>query len=242
MYCFDRESRLFVRDKAGVSLPIGDRPIVAYGDQVTLTLKQVDATGAAVPLPPGATYSVVLAKGYTNLLVYSESVTAAESGEITLIIHCNTPAFLEAITEKTNIIFELVEYTLDNTLGRVILGDTIRATPRATPGSVPLPDPEEPSAYTKAQIDALINGLRAELTVATQVIEVALLPEEINSEGVWEKTFAELGITGRRVVQLVNSDGMICTEDALILIKWTDTGLRVDFGSNIPDSAYTLIM
>lgn len=156
MYCFDRESRLFVRDKAGVSLPIGDRPIVAYGDQVTLTLKQVDATGAAVPLPPGATYSVVLARGYTNLLVYSESVTAAESGEITLTIHCNTSAFLEAITEKTNIIFELVEYTLDNTLGRVILGDTIRATPRATPGSVPLPDPEEPSAYTKAQTRALI--------------------------------------------------------------------------------------
>ena len=104
-----------------------------------------------------------------------------------------------------------------------------RITASGTPTNV------EDEYLTAAQVQAIINA-------ATQVIEVALPPEEINSEGVWEQTFADLGITGRRVVQLINSDGMICTEDALILINWTDTGLRVDFGSNIPDSAYTLIM
>lgn len=98
-----------------------------------------------------------------------------------------------------------------------------------------IPTNVEDEYLTAAQVQAIINA-------ATKIIEVELRPEEVNDEGVWEKTFAELGISGRRVVQLVNSDGLICTEDVLILINWTDTGLKIDFGGNVPDTAYTIIM
>lgn len=104
-----------------------------------------------------------------------------------------------------------------------------RITASGTPTNV------ESEYLTASQIQAIVNA-------ATQIIEAPLLPEEINAEGIWEKSFTELGISGRRVIQLINSDGLVCTEDALILINWTDNGLKIDFGENVPQNAFTIIM
>ena len=70
--------------------------------------------------------------------------------------------------------------------------------------------------------------------IKAQIITVDINPEEIDDSGIWSKTFNELGVTSPRIVQLLNSEGQLCTEDPLIIIKWGADNLTVDFGVNIP--------
>ena len=101
----------------------------------------------------------------------------------------------------------------------------------------------QPDFYRKSQVDALMktaldaanNALKASAealalvngSLASRTVEID--PDEV-FDGIWEKGFSELDIDRECVVQLINPDGLVCTEDPLLLVRWTASGLEIDFG------------
>lgn len=76
--------------------------------------------------------------------------------------------------------------------------------------------------------------------ISQKTIDIKI--SEINDSGIWSKTFNELGINAPCIIQILNEEGQLCTEDPLIIIKWLDSGLQIDFGVNIPVENWKLLL
>ncbi len=105
------------------------------------------------------------------------------------------------------------------------------------------PEPVQPDFYRKTQVDALVktalatanNALKASaealaLVNGSLASRSAPIAQDEVQNGVWAKSFSDLDIDRECMVQLINPDGLICTEDPLIIVRWTAVGLEVDFG------------